>query len=243
MAGPFMLVLARVTGMFVALPLLAVEIAPIRVRGAMAVLLSLVMTLSLPAVAVAELQPLGIALEFLAGAFMGLVVRVTLASAELAGEVAGMQMGFGFAQLVDPRTRENTGVLTQLLGAVAGLLLFVTGAHHQIMRALMESLRNDRLDAWAAGGVNFELLMGRGADLFVSGMRIALPLVSVALLSQVVFALLTRVAPQLNLWGIGFLVTIGMGLVALALFAPVMFAELNVLLERGVLDLATMVGG
>ncbi len=246
LAVAFALVLTRVSGLMVTVPFLSIEIAPVRTRAALALVLAGLLTFGAPSAA-AEVRSVGalaVAMlgELLLGALTGLVVRIALAAAELAGEVVGMQMGFGFARTVNPLMEEQSGALTRLISVTAGLLFFLTGAHRLVVGALAQSLH-----AVPAGSVSpepgwSEMLVDQGGAMFVAGLRIALPLVVTVMASHMVFGLLTRVAPQLNLWAVGFLVSISVGLLGLTVFAPALVVEVRTTLEDGV-STALGVGG
>ena len=136
--------------------------------------------------------------------------------------------------------REPSGPFTRLLSSTVALMLFVTGGHREVLRAISSSF-----ETLPAGSSEFdatwtENLVEVGSELFVGGTRIALPLILAVFATQVSFGLLTRVAPQLNLWSLGFLASIGVGLICLAVFAPTFVTEIRDLIERAVLNLLTV---
>ena len=241
----FGLVLTRLGGFMVALPLFAGEVAPLRVRIAIDLVLALVLGLAGPGVqmesfSTSRLVVAGLT-EFLLGIFLGLVVRLTIAAAELSGELLGMQMGFGFSRLVDPMLDEQVGPLTRVITLVTGALFFITDGYRDVVRALAASLTAIPPGSAAVNGRWAAFLMERASAMFAGGIRIAAPIVIAVFGAQLSFGFLSRVAPQLNLWAIGFLVTIGVGLICTALFAPSLVAEVRDLLQDGVGELGAAV--
>ena len=238
----FVLVLTRVSGLMLALPPLGAEVAPLRVRIAVALALAALLTPVAP-LAPGDIEIVAaVPLELLAGAGMGLAVRLALAAVELAGEVVGMQAGFGFSRAVDPLQHESSGLVSRVLTLVGGLLLFATGAHLAIFEALGRSLTTLPPGAWGWRRGAAEILLDRAGLIFAEGLRIALPLVLLVFATQLSFGFMTRVAPQLNLWGLGFLVTIGVGVGALWTFAPHLVREMVLLVERSLLTVSSLGG-
>lgn len=217
--------LARVSGLIAGLPILTSEVAPMQVRGVATIVLTLAIGGTLPALDFMVLEPNRLLFEFLLGLAMGLTVRVVAATVSIAGEVIGTQMGIGFQQLVDPMTQQMKGALSGIFDSVFAVLLFATGAYRELFRALRASYAIHPVGDVTGIGEIARALADLAAGSFAHGLRIGLPLVAIACASQLTFGLLTRVAPQLNVWSLGFLVTIGAGMIAIAFFAPVMVRE------------------
>ena len=239
---PFALVLTRVSGLVVTVPFIGANVVPIRARLALTLALSFALTLATPYVAAPSAPIIALVGELLLGAVAGLVVRVGVGALDLAGEILGLQAGFGFARIADPMLDSPSSIVGETFGLLAGAVFFVIDGHQQVIRALAVSFRNI-----PAGTVQFEpgwvgLLMDRAATMFGVGLRIAAPVGGTLLATQLGFALLGRVAPQLNLWGLGFVLTIGITLVSLAIFAPTLAVEIPALLDSAIRDGALIFG-
>jgi len=240
---PFALVLGRVSGVVLTAPFLGAEVIPVRARVALTVAISFALTLALPYAAAPSAPIVALASELLLGAAAGLVVRIAVGALELAGELTGLQMGLGFGHTLDPLLESQGSVVSQAFSLAAGALFFATNGHLQVVRALADSLK-----AVPAGTVTFDpswatTLVDAAATMFVTGLRIAAPLAFVLLTSQLAFAMLGRIMPQLNAWGLGFLITIGLGLTGLAVFAPSLTAEVRDLLGAAIGDAAHLAAG
>ena len=239
---PFLLALVRLSAFMAALPVFASETAPLRVRAAFAVTLAGVLVAASPAIVGAELSPAPLLVEALIGALLGLIVRLVLAAVELAAELLSLQMGLGFAQLVDPLSGGSASPLGALLAVAPGAALFASDAHLTLVRGLAHSTVRVPLGAGHFDLGRLEVLVRSAAGLFKDGVRIALPIAAVLFGGQLAFALLTKVAPQLNVWALGFLATSGLALAALAVGAPTLIHEIVALLRQGTVAMAEAVG-
>lgn len=231
----FALVLTRVSGVFLGMPMLSGEVVPLRLRAAIACALAFALSMAVPAPRV----PLGVgegvaaaAVELLIGAGLGLLVRLALAVAEALGALLSMQMGLGFNAIVDPLTQAE-GPLASLFGLVAWMLLLTCDGHHQVLRGLADSLRAIppgavlAADAAPLAEPFARRIADAGGTLFSASLRIATPVAAAVLGTNVGLALLARVAPKVNLLMLGFLIAAGAGLLALALAAPSMARGLS----------------
>ena len=160
--------------------------------------------------------------EVVIGFGLGLGAALMVLGAELAGELLAVHTGLSGAAALDPLTNQSTPVLGQLTSLFAVTALFSLDAHLELLRALAASLRllpvGGALHLQAGAGTLLALV----GQLFVLGIRFAAPVVAVVLLANVALAVLTRVAPQLNVLAVAFPAQIGLGLLALAASVPLL---------------------
>ena len=238
---PFMLISTRLGLLIAALPVMGFEPSPRKFRAVLTVVLATGFTAGLPAYTPAPSLVLGFACEALMGVTLGITVRTILATLEVAGELMSIQMGFGFNKTVDPLTKSTSGPITRILSLIGGVLFFATGAYRSVLEILGQSFR-----VVPPGAANFKpdfhnLVVEAGGGMMLAGARIALPLVVVALLTQLSFGLLTKVAPQMNIWGLGFTFIIAFGFVGIIVFMPTFVLETRALLEHAVDQMESMV--
>lgn len=166
------------------------------------------------------MEPAGLALvvarEAAIGLALALSVRAMMAGAELAGQLAGFQLGFSYAAAVDPQTGARNNIISALYSSLALLTFLGIDGHHALLKALAESYRElpvgfGRVDAAMATQV--ASLLGL---LFVFGTQVAAPIVIVLLVAEVAIGLVARAAPALNMMVLAFPVRLVAGLVALA---------------------------
>lgn len=237
------MVLARVGGVAVALPIFSFEVAPVVFRVMFSMMLSAALFAMMPATPLPESIAPALAMEFLTGAFLGMIVRLAVAAVEVAGELAGVQMGFGFQKTVNPLSMEQNGPITNVLYAMAGVLFFTTESHHQVIRGLALSMNTMPIGHTIFRGDVQSLALDNGANMLESGFLLSLPLIMVSVITQLCFGLLTRVAPQLNVFALGFAFMIGVGFWALILFAPQVGWSVQQLLDRSLEDFIATVAG
>ncbi len=225
-AMAFTLVLARVVGLMATTPLLSSPLIPNPIKAALAGVLAVFVTFKLhpapPAVDLNALSLAGVLLgELIIGAVMGLAVTVAFGALHFCGQMIGIQMGFAVANVVDPSTFQQVGVIAQVLNLLGIMLFLVFDGHLLILRAFFESYGIVPLAMTdpQVGAIIDEIIRQSG-HLFETGLRIALPVVCVVLLVNVGLATIARTVPQVNIFVIGFLVTISLGLLVLGFSVP-----------------------
>jgi flagellar biosynthesis protein FliR len=231
----FCLVLARITGVVVALPL-AWTFAPVRIRVAFALTMTFLMHGALPKgpTAVGELGMLALSLfsEVGIGLSVGFVARLSLAIAEIAADAVAPAMGLAAAQMFDPTLGGQGTVLTKLLRYIALVVALTTGFHHIVIRALFESFRVIPAGALQNPGALAEDVQSMVAETLVSGVTLAMPFLAVLIIAQVGLAFVARAAPQMQIFSVGFAVTLGVGALLWITFAPDVIFQLAFQTER-----------
>jgi flagellar biosynthesis protein FliR len=157
-----------------------------------------------------------IAREAAIGLALALSVRLLMAGAELAGQLAGFQLGFGYAATVDPQTGARNSVVGALYTSLTLLTLLAINGHHALLKALAESYQAVPIGIGHVSSGMAKQIADMLGLLFVFGMQVAAPIVVVLLIVEVAVGLISRAAPSLNLMVIGFPVRLVAGLVALA---------------------------
>lgn len=220
----FLCVVARISGLVVVAPG-PWSVAPTRVRAALVVLLAFVATVS-PLGHGVELsdKPLMVALanmsEFALGACMGMTVRLVVSVAEIAAEFIAPQLGIGVAQLFDPHMHTSETPVGALFRHLALLIGVLVGLHRQIIGTLLASFHvippGELIDPGRAAGTILALM----TESVETGVRIALPTVAVLFMVQIALAFIARAAPALQIFSVGFAVTLGVGMLVLVVSLP-----------------------
>lgn len=209
----------RVGGFIAAAPIVSAGTVPARIR----VVLTLAITFLLaPAASV----PAGLSIfsgaglvaaasELLVGVAIGLVVQLAFEAFSFGGQLVGMTMGLGFANLVDPVRGANTTVIGQFLMVLATLAYLSADGHLLLLGELANSFRALPIGRGAEDqGLLFAVVL-RGATIFQAGLLIALPAVVALIIVNIALGVVTRAAPQLNLFGVGFPITLLAGYLVL----------------------------
>jgi flagellar biosynthetic protein FliR len=226
----------RALALFTSLPVLGQRIVPVRVRIALAFFITVAAQATLPAMpSVALDSPAALLLaaqQVLIGAALGFAVRVVFAAVEMAGEIIGLQMGLNFASFFDPATASQTNAAGRLFGSMVALLFIVTDGHLAVIAALVQSFHAFPVSTDVLGWLRTLQPQVWGADVFHLGLWIALPLVGMLLFVNIVLGVISRVAPQINVFAVGFPITLAVGLIGMLLTLPLMQSPFAMALER-----------
>jgi len=226
----------RALALFTALPVLGTRTVPIRVRIALAAFIGYAASDGLPPPPPVPLDsPLALMLlaqQMVIGLSLGFAVRLVFAAVEFAGELIGLQMGLNFAGFFDPLSASTATATSRFFGTMVAWLFIVMGGHLLVIAALVQSFT-----AFPVGPEPFAFLRQMqpqdwGAEIFSTGLWIALPLVTMLLFVNLVLGAISRVAPQINIFAIGFPVTLGVGLLGLVFTLPAMQTPFVMALDR-----------
>jgi flagellar biosynthetic protein FliR len=226
----------RVLALFSAMPVFAQRGVPARVRVALAFLIAFCAQASLPPMPVIALDSapalLAIAQQLLIGLSLGFAVRIVFSAVEFAGELIGLQMGLNFAGFFNPMTGGEATATSRFFGISVSWLFIVTGGHLLVIAAVVQSFQ-----AFPVGPEPFAFLRAVqpqvwGAEVFRLGLWIALPLVGMLLFVNLVLGIISRVAQQMNVFAIGFPITVSVGLAGVLLTLPTMEAPFTMALEQ-----------
>jgi flagellar biosynthetic protein FliR len=235
--NPLLWPLLRALALFSAMPVLGMRSGvPVRVRVALALLIAVASQASLPAMPVLRLDGaeafVAVMQQIVVGVALGFAVRIVFAAVEFAGELVGLQMGLNFAGFFDPASGGQATATSRFFGTTVAFLFVVINGHLLVIAALVQSFH-----AFPVGGEPLALLRALrpelwGAEIFALGLWIALPLVAMLLFVNLVLGVISRVAQQMNIFAIGFPVTLGVGLTGLLLTLPLMQGPFTMALER-----------
>lgn len=225
---------ARILALLATAPLTGNAQVPAPVKIGLAILITAVVAPTLPAATVDPGSGAGLLLlarESALGIAMGLAMRVVFAGIATAGDVIGLQMGLGFAQFYDPQSNAQVPVLGQYLGLLATLTFLSLNGHLVMIATLIESFHAVPVDAVAAG--HWLLLAQSGGMVMRAAVLLSLPLIATLLVVNAALGVLARAAPQLNIFAIGFPITMIVGFFALLLSLPYCVPVFERLFESG----------
>jgi flagellar biosynthetic protein FliR len=171
----------------------------------------------MPTVQPASLAGLWILLQqMLVGIGMGFAAKIVFTAFDLAGEFIGSQMGLGFATFYDPLNSAQTPVIAEFIGLLALLLFLSLNGHLIYIATLAQSFSAIPVGENPLGAASWLNLVELGGKIFSAGLLIALPIIVALTITNVALAVLTRAAPQLNLFALGFPITLIGGFLMLA---------------------------
>lgn len=177
--------------------------------------------------------------QILIGVGMGFAMRIVYSAIDLAGEYMGLQMGLGFATFYDPLSSSQTPVVAEFLGLLALLVFLSINGHLIYVATLAQSFTAIPVSATPLGSGSWLNLVELGGKLFAGGLLLALPLIVALMITNIALAVLTRAAPQLNLFALGFPLTLLGGFAILGLSLDYLAAPLQAIMETG---LSAMLG-
>lgn len=223
----FLLVFIRIAGALAVLPVFGHRATPVTVKTGLAALIALMLV---PSLAGQLPTPSGSLLDFfllafketLCGIILGFAGQFLFYAVEIAGQLVGFQAGFSIVASIDPNTETQATVLTQFYNLTA-LLIFVTiDGHHTMIRAVADSLHAIPVGKLAPGNGFVEWSFAATTQVLGDGIRLAAPLMVTLLLADVGLGILTRIAPTLNVFVLGFPLKIALSLIMISLTLTVM---------------------
>jgi flagellar biosynthetic protein FliR len=226
----FIFPFSRILALISSSPVLGNKQVPARIKIGLALLLTVIIAPTLdaqPQVEIASALGLFMLLQqVLAGLAIGFTMLLIFSAVDMCGELAGMQMGLGFASFYDPVNAAYTPVVAQFLSVIATLAFLGMDGHLYMLEAVADSFHTFPISASVPQAVALHTLAAWGGSIFSYALQLSLPVIGALLITNLALAILTRSAPQLNIFQIGFPITLSIGFAALLLsiayFAPVL---------------------
>ena len=236
--------LARILGLFASAPIFSNRGVPARVRLAIGLGIAIALLPVMPPMPdVPPSSGVGLAIfgqQIFIGVAIGFMIRIVFAAVDMAGALIGMQMGLSFAIFFDPDAGGQTAVLSDFLNLIATLLFVAVNGHLLMIEALVRSFEWLPVGTEIVRAEGWGYIARAGLTVFAAGLLLSLPVIGVLLVANIALGVLTRAAPQLNLFAVGFPVTLTAGFIGVLLimtnFAPV----LQTLFERGFDEIGRM---
>jgi flagellar biosynthetic protein FliR len=202
----------RVGGFLLAAPTVSESVVPGRVKIIFGVALAVLLApLARAPLALSIFSGAGLwaaVQELLTGIAIALVVQLSFEALTMAGQTIAMTMGLGFATLVDPVRGANTAVVGQLFTVLATLTYLSVNGHLLLLGALANSFQTLPIGGMNVGRDFLWSVSQWGGRIFETGLLIAMPAVIALVIVNLALGVITRAAPQLNLFGIGFPITL-----------------------------------
>ncbi len=237
--GSFLWPFLRIGAAVGVAPIFGARTVPLRVRLLLALALTVIvvpLVPTTPQVDALTAEGLRIAAQqILIGLSMGFVLLVVFAAFVLGGQIVAMQMGLGFASLVDPQNGVQTPMVSQFYILLATLIFLALDGHLTLIRVLVDSFQTMPIGVRGIGPEGLWQIVIWGREIFVGAVMIALPAITTLLLVNLAFGVLTRSAPQLNIFAVGFPVIITSGFVVITITLWSALPRLTDFVERSLL--------
>lgn len=217
----FIFPLSRILGFIATAPLWSTAGVPKRIRLTIGIAIAVALAPGLPPMP--EVQPASpaglwiMAQQMLIGIGMGFAAKIVFTAFLFAGEFIGSQMGLGFATFYDPLNASQTPVIAEFMNLVALLLFLSLNGHLLYLATLAQSFSAIPISNVPVGAGSWLNIAELGSKIFSAGLLLSLPIMAALMITNVALAVLTRAAPQLNLFALGFPLTLIGGFLILAI--------------------------
>jgi flagellar biosynthetic protein FliR len=234
--SPLLWPFLRVLALFGTMPVMGQRLVPMRTRVALAFLVAFCAQATLPAMPVIALDTplafLTVVQQLVIGVSLGFAVRIVFAAIEFAGEIVGLQMGLNFAGFFDPATGGQTTAMSRFFGVSVSWLFIVINGHLLLIAAVVQSFEAFPVSAEPFAFLRVVQPQLWGAEVFRLGLWIALPMIGILIFTNLVLGVISRVAQQMNIFSIGFPITVAVGLIGVLMTLPLMQMPFTMALER-----------
>lgn len=232
----FFLVLARMSGIFIASPIFGRRNIPTYFKIGFTFFLSVIVVLlyrfnyTVPQNLLEFIFV--VTKEFIVGLIIGFISYMIFSTILLAGQIIDNAIGFGMANVIDPMSEIQIPLLGNFLYLYMLVIFFATDAHHTLIRAVVYSYKvvplghSNILPKLSQKFVIFFV------ELFVIGIEISLPILMSMLIVDIILGILSRAVPQMNVFMVGMPIKIAIGFVVLVIVLPIMNKMIFVLLDK-----------
>lgn len=227
----FLWPLTRILGLLAAAPLFNHTAIPPRVKVGLGVLIAVLVGPTVgPLPGADPFSATGVAILFhqlMTGLAMGFMMRLVFAAVDLAGEIISMTMGLSFATFYDPSSQGHTSAISRFMSLLTLMVLLAIDAHLHIISVLANSFQTFPIAPPSVASFQFRSIVLGAGSIFSFALQLALPVAGALLITNLALGILTRAAPQLNIFAIGFPITLATGFVVLTLSLTPMASPLQ----------------
>ena len=228
------LVLVRVSGMLAMVPIFSQQQLPRTLRFGIGLLFTFFMVATVPTIEPMQLGPLTVAVlaQLFVGLVFGFVAYLLFTGVQFAGQIIDLQMGFAIANVINPQTSQSVTIVGEYELTLATLLYLTINGHHLLIAGMARSFALVPLPYAATPDLLTGDVMGFFTGALLVVLQIAAPVAISLFLVNVMLGLMARVAPQMNVFVIGFPLQIGIGLVMLIVSIPLLGAVFPGLVDQ-----------
>lgn len=158
--------------------------------------------------------------EILTGLIFGLIVDTSFKIIIMAGSLLDLHIGLSMVNIIDPNSKVNTTLNGNLLHSIAMMIFFIVDGHHLLIKSLIESFNLLSLGRSIIFGETLMALIGIIVEYFIIGLKIAIPIVLIIILTDLCMGLISRAVPQINVMILGMPVKMLVGMIAISLALP-----------------------
>lgn len=244
--GQYFWPLCRIAAMLMAMPVIGSQVITARARLMMAIAITALITPLLPPMPSVELLSIDSLIIVIQQVLIGLSIAFTLQVVfqlfVLAGQFIAMKMGLGFAMMNDPANGISVTVISQYYLILVTLLFLSMDGHLLAVDYIVTSFYTLPVSLSGVGAGTFLTIANSGSWMFSGALLIALPVLTSLLVVNIAFGVMSRAAPQMNVFAVGFPITLVFGLVLVWLSAPSFLPNYIRFTEQGFAMVANILG-
>ncbi len=216
--------LMRISAMFVSIPLFSLRAVPARVRLILSLAITLVVMPVLPTYPMVEMFSyqgfLVTVSQVMIGITSGFIVQLVFSALLFAGQGVALSMGLGFASMVDPQNGQQVPVIAQFYVMASTLVFLSLDGHLLLIKMLVDSFTSLPIGIDGITKANIWAIIMWSTHMFAGGLLLTMPIIVSLLLVNISLGVATRAAPQLNIFSVGFPVTLMLGMLLVWLTLP-----------------------
>lgn len=233
----YLLPFFRVSAFIMTAPILSTGMVPVKIRLLLVVAISVAV---FPGLTPGDdIDPLSLDMilliiqQIIIGAALGFTMQIIFAAVVNGGQIIGMQMGLGFAQMMDPQTGINVPVVSQFYNIIAVLLFLSLNGHLVLIQIIGESFVMLPVDGGGMPLAGIEAMVFFSSWIFTGALIMVMPAVVALLMINMVMGVMTRATPQMNIFAVGFSITITAGFVVIMFTLSTALPQLALLFSEG----------
>lgn len=221
----FLLVFVRVIGILAVAPVFGhrAVLSQTKIGLALAIAIVLYAAIPIPLEATTDLLPyfIKVVKELIMGMILGFASLLIFIAVQMAGQLIGIDIGFGVVNIIDPLSAEQISIIGTLKNLIALVTFLLIDGHHVMLEAMTASFEMVPL-----GGMHLTSMLGQGlititSEIFVMGIKLAAPVTAGLFMTSLALGIIARTVPQMNVFIVGFPLKIGIGVAIIALSLPV----------------------
>jgi len=239
----YFLLLMRVAGIFSSAPIIGSETMPTQVRLASAFVFSLILlpiqaqisgVIHIPGET--AVFALVVVKEVLLGILLGFMANFTIEGIKLAGEIIGMQLGFGIVSVIDPESQQEESIIGSLNFMIFILVFLTVNGHHMLVRAVAQSLEIVPLGMIRYSSSFIEEIMDKAPQFIIVSFKIATPVILPVIIVTIVLGIISKAVPRFEVFIISFPVNITLGFLVFIFYMPDLVRYMTYLMYSGIFD-------
>lgn len=245
--GSFMWPFIRIGAMFMAMPVIGTQNVPVRVRLAITLAVTVIITPQLSNLPVFDPFSLNAWLivinQVLIGVAMGFALQLVFSAVITGAQIIALQMGLGFASMVDPSSGLQVPMVSQLYLLAVVLIFLAFNGHLLLIEIVGESFKTIPIGTIGLSTDSIWQLVSWGSQMFAGAVLISLPTVGALLVVNISFGVMTRASPQLNIFAVGFAIMLALGFGVIFITLPSLVSQTSRLLEDSFDLVRAIIGG